>query len=444
MPNLAGLIKRAWLSRTVQNVGWVAAGTAASGVLGAVSTAILARQLGVEEFGTLTLVISFAILLTDLADIGLSSAVVKFGSERLSQDDSHGFMRVVSFVFRVRVLIGAGLILASLVFIEPLVGWLYGHVDARLAGFFRFSLLVVALGILAASFIPVFQAHKQFRPGTFVSLSRPVAKLLGLLLCLAFAVQWTVSLGIWIEIGALVILLAISVAASPLKRIEFSPRDRALERRILDFNKWIALYQIIGLLAARLDLFFVGGLGDATALGIYGAASRISGLISVASYSYMAVMMPELSASPSPEMLRRKRRNSLGVIGLLVGGIALTAAFAPFIIHILFGASFAGAVPVLQIMCVGLLCTVVAYPMTASLFAAGRSAVFPIMSGASLLAFILVILYLMPSLGVLGAALGYSAGGLASLVVAAAFFFGPRNPGNTGSSTVNAAPPLAE
>ena len=95
-------------------------------------------------------------------------------------------------------------------------------------------------------------------------------------------------------------------------------------------------------------------------------------------------------------------------------------------------------------MCIGLLCTVAAYPMTASLFAAGRSSVFPIMSAASLLAFILVITYLMPKFGVLGAAMGYSAGGLASLVVASAFFFGPRKPGSSDSHTFDAAPPFTE
>jgi O-antigen/teichoic acid export membrane protein len=422
-----GLLRRAWFSQTLQNVGWVAAGTAVSGVLGAVYSAILARKLGVEDFGTLTLVVSFALLLTDLADLGFNSAVVKFGSERLSQGDAPGMMRVVSIVFRIRVFIGTGLILASIVFIGPLVRWQFGHVDSHLTGYLRFSLVVVALGILAASYVPVFQAYKQFRLGTLVSTSRALAKLVALLLGLAVALTFTVSLGIWLEVVALLVMLGFSWACSPLKRLTFKDRDRGLERRIVEFNKWIALYQVVGLLAARLDVFFVGGFGDATSLGIYGAASKISGLISLGSYSYMVVLMPELSASLSPEALGRKRRNSLGVIALLVLGIVMTAVFAPFLIRILFGPSFIGAAPVLQIMCLGLLCTVLAYPMTASLFAAGRSVVFPIMSAASLLAFIVVTTYLMPRLGVLGAALGYSAGGLATLIVSASLFFGLRD-----------------
>jgi O-antigen/teichoic acid export membrane protein len=209
---------------------------------------------------------------------------------------------------------------------------------------------------------------------------------------------------------------------SPFKELSFTLQDRDLERKMFSFNKWISLYQGITLLGARLDMAFIGGLSDANALGLYGAASKISGLIGLVSSSYMSVLMADMSASLSPDVLSRKRRNSFIMVGIICCGILCILLMAGPLVAIVFGAQFTGSASVLRILCVGLMFNVLSYPLTASLFSVNKSSVFPVMSSASLTALIAGNIVLVPLLGAEGAAMAYAISMCLSFIIAALYF----------------------
>jgi len=54
---------------------------------------------GVEEFGVLSLVVSVMTLLEAFSDLGLSSALIRFGSESVAGGDLARFRTVASIVF---------------------------------------------------------------------------------------------------------------------------------------------------------------------------------------------------------------------------------------------------------------------------------------------------------------------------------------------------------
>jgi O-antigen/teichoic acid export membrane protein len=190
----------------------------------------------------------------------------------------------------------------------------------------------------------------------------------------------------------------------------------------MTFNKWISLHQVVTLLGGRVDVFFVGGLSDANALGLYGAATKIAGLVSMVSLAYFGVLLPEFSSSPSYETIRGKRRVSLMVVGLIATGIGVLALVAGPLITIVFGEVFSGAIPLLQIMCIGLLFTVLSYPFSASLFALDTPIVFPVASALSLIAFIAGNIMFIPRMGVTGAAVAFAASGCVTFIVSILFF----------------------
>lgn len=405
----------------IANIGWTASGSLGNGVLGALSAAILARYLGVVDFGIFVLILSLFNLMTDLSDAGLSSAIIRFGPEYLAKDDKPGFRKVVSIVLRYKLIIGLIVIGVAIVFLKPIIAHTFGHVDEHIAQPFLLSLVAVALNIVAGTFPSIFQAHKQFRLAALVGLLRSASKVLLLLACIPLVTQWTVALGIWIEIAALAVFLLAGLFFSPLKSVTITVADQPLQRRIFSFNKWITLYQVISLLGGRLDILFVGGLSDGHALGIYGAASRVAGMVMMAAYSYMAVMLPDLSSAGTEALLQRKQRNSLVVVGGMLAGIGVLALIAGPMIRLVFGELFAEASTVLQIMCVGMGFTILSYPLLAGAFARGKSAIFPVMSGVALLAFIGANVYLIPKMGVTGAAIAFSFHGFVSFLIAGGF-----------------------
>ncbi len=414
--------KRGAASQTVENTLWLAGSSAFNGMLGGITAALLARTLGVEEYGIYSLIISLIVLLTDVADFGFNSSVIRFGSESIAEGNRQKLKAVVAIVTRWKLVAGAAVLLVAVVFLNTIVGYVFRHVDDRIAAYFRLSLVAVALGILAGIFVPLYQAHKHFRSYALIFSGRGLTKLVLILGAVLVLVQSSISLLIWIEIMSIFVYLILLYSCATFKELSLGMQDRKVEREMFSFNKWISLYQVIALLGARLDLAFVGGLSDANALGLYGAASKVSGLMTVAASSYMTVLLPDMSASPSSESLRRKRRNAFAVVGMMAAGVGVVMLLADPLIRILFGAAFVEASSVLRLLCVGLLLTVAAYPINASLFAMNKSAVFPLMSAVSVPAFIAGNLLLVPRFGADGAAMAYALSAGVGLLVPATYY----------------------
>jgi O-antigen/teichoic acid export membrane protein len=422
---LRGFLDRAVARSKAATVGhtlWLGSSSVLTGVIGAVIAGILTRFLGVADYGVYALVVSLVALLTDVADLGVSSSVVRFGSQSIAEGDSRKLATVIGIVTRWKLIIGAVVLGGALVVLGAFWGLLFQHVDDRLGSYLRLALVACALGILAGVYAPIYQSFQRFRAYALVLIARAVAKL-ALVVAVVYGIgRASVGVMIWIEIASLLLFLALMVAWSPVKAVSLRPRDAGLERQMVAFTKWISLYQVIALLAGRLDLAFVGALADAQALGLYGAASKVSGLGYAVAGSYMAVLLTDLSSAVTGDGLRRKRRSAFAVVGVMTGAILLTALFADPLVRLLFGEAFEPAAPVLRVLCVGLCFTVLAFPINATLFALNRSAVFPILSAASLLAFAAASWYLVPRHGALGAAAASALSAMVSFGIGVGFY----------------------
>jgi O-antigen/teichoic acid export membrane protein len=258
-----------------------------------------------------------------------------------------------------------------------------------------------------------------------VSISQPFLKVVILTVFVYGAVSGPLKVGdaLWIEIATAGGLLLISYLCVPRKVVSFRKTDRALRNRMLSFNKWLSLYYILSLVGGRMDLFFLGGLADSYALGLYGAASKIASIVVIVTNSYLTVLLPELSSAITPEMIRRKQRHSILIVSLFAIGILFLALIADIVVDIVFGPKFAGTGTMIRVMCIGLLCIVGAYPLNATLFAWNRSDVFPIMSGAGIAALIAGNALFIPRMGALGAAMAFSLSGVVGILMSGVIYF---------------------
>jgi O-antigen/teichoic acid export membrane protein len=416
------LARKARQSATIQNTVWLGSSSAVNGMIGALVAGLLARSLGVADYGIYTLVISLLVLLTDVADLGVSSSIVRFGSESIAKNDLRELSTVISIVTRWKLIIGATVLVGALVFLDTIVAIVFKHVDQNIDRYFRLSLVGCALGIAAGLFTPIYQAFKRFRPYALLLLSRSAGKLVLVLLVVFILKEYSVSLLIWIEIVSLLLFLVLLYSFSPFKSLSVTLTDKNLERAMLSFNKWISLYQAITLIGGRLDLAFVGGLSDAHALGIYGAASKVSGFMNAVAGSYMSVLLSEMSSSLSAEVRKRKLRRSFAVVAMISGGIAVIGLSADPLVRLLFGSAFTGAASVLRILCVALVFTTLAYPINATLFSLNKSAVFPVMSILALAGFVAANLYFIPLYDADGAAMAVAVSAVIALLVSGVYY----------------------
>lgn len=420
------LVHRGMKSHTIENTVWLGTSSAVNGAIGAVIAGVLARSLGVAEYGIYTLIISILVMLTEVADLGVSSSIVRFGSQSIAEGNRQKLRTVIAIVTRWKLIVGGAVLFIAIVFLNSIVGYLFNHVDEQITSYFLLSLIGCVFGIAAGLFIPIYQSFKQFRTYAALLFARTFAKLLLVLFVVFVLAQYSITLLVWIEIASVLLFFVLMYTFSPVKDLSLSLTDKTLERQMFSFNKWISMYQAIALLGGRLDLAFVGGLSDAHALGLYGAASKVSGVITFVSSSYMSVLLSEMSSSLSDGTLNRKLRHSFVVVILISVGIFSVILIAEPVVHLLFGSSFVDAVSVLRILCVGVVFTVLAYPLNASFFAMNKSAVFPVMSAVSLLALFSGNFFLVPKFGANGAAVAFAFSGLVSLIFSVVYYLAVR------------------
>jgi O-antigen/teichoic acid export membrane protein len=422
---LRNFMQKAWHSQTVENTFWVGAASAMSALLGAVTSGLYARTLGVNEYGVLTLIISIVTMMVALSDLGIGGSIVRFGSEMIARGDENGFRSVLSVALKAKLVLSGIVLVGAVLLLDPIVGRVFTHVDSSITSYFLLSLIAVAFGMLATFFPPIFQSHRQFRTLAAVSISQPLMKVVVLVVFVYAFMSNSLQVGdaLWIEIATGGGLLVLSYLCAPRNVISFRKADTQLRRRMLSFNKWLSLYYILNLVGGRMDLFFVGGLADARALGMYGAASKIASIVVIVTNSYLTVLLPELSAAITPELIRKKQRHSILIVSLFALGILLLALSADLVVEIVFGPKFAGTGTMIRVMCIGLLCVVAAYPLNATLFAWNRSEVFPIMSAAGIAALIAGNAIFIPRLGALGAAVAFSLSGGVGILMSSVIYF---------------------
>lgn len=173
------------------------------------------------------------------------------------------------------------------------------------------------------------------------------------------------------------------------------------------FSTPIFISSVLAVLVSQLALISVGLLSTSTDAGLYAAAERFSlaaALVGQAVYLAVASRFAALHASGDTESLRvliRKVTRSVSGATLLVC-IVLGLAAGPLLA--LYGHNFGGAIPVLQVLLISILCNACAGPTGQILLMTKHEGDHLTAMLVSLLVQSALIVVLVPEYGVLGAA----------------------------------------
>ena len=383
----------------LQNILWligerVARATVTATVLGAV-----ARQLEPAGFGRLNFAVALAAIGGALASLGLEGVVVNELIRRPGQTGA-----VLGTAARLRFLAGTatlGLLLLAIV-----AGPWRHSVDAKLAG-------VVALVWLfqPAEVVDLwFQRHLDSRRTVMVRL---IAVLAGGALKLGLVAANAPVLAFAWALVADAVFIALGLAWAGRHNPHASGRwtwDPVIARELWRRGAPLALSAFAVALAMRVDQLLVREWLGVAEAGIYFAASRLTEVALFVGGTITLSLFPALAAShaQSPEAYRKKLQAMFDVLSALGWAVALGTTFmGPLIVRLLYGPAYADAAGVLVIQ--GWAC----------LFALSAAArwQFILLSAPTLLNLAAALLqiavlataatWLMPALGVRGAALAW-------------------------------------
>lgn len=415
------------LRRAIRNAGLLLTGKGAAGVMQLATFAVLARTLGLSDFGFLAILLAQIQLLMAFATFQSNQAIVRYGVKHLHDRDSAGFQSLVIAGSSLDLLAAALATIAAL-FLAALVGaaedW-PGHVVAA-----AYWLALLPLANAIATPKGILRLYGRFDLLARHVTITPAARLVGALLVtglggglLGFVIAWIVAA--WIG-GLAAFYLGWREARRNGMLKGFTLVGVQPSRHnpgIWSFSLLSNVHSTLTALPNHLATYVVGLTLGANAAGLMKVAQEIgTGLAKPIDLLNQSVY-PDIARIAAAGEWRRLRRL---VVKAGIAAAALSSAVTLVLLFIgkpliatIFGEAFGGAYWLLVLVSLATTTSVLVCAADPTLYALGRPSRPLMTSLVSTLLFVAVLLVAMPSLGLIAGGLAYIAAALATLVMSA-------------------------
>lgn len=327
------------LWRYVHNTGWVFLGKFANMAVGFFSTLYIARSLGPTNFGELSYSLSFIALFSFIASLGIDSILYR---ELITKPDKKDTL--LGTALRIKCIAGG---LTALITITT--AWLLSPPDV--------SLLIIT--VLSSTFILQIFGVISFEFGAAVNnkpislLSFTVTLIINGLKILAIALgNGVLYLALIIVIETLLYALGYIYLRNrtygPLRNWRY---DRATARQLI-FDSWPFIFtSAFAVVYSRIDQVMLKHFVDATTVGIYDAAVRLTEMWYFIPSIIVGTIFPAIvNAKYSSHSAYRSRLISLAIVLIIITSLItiIISFFAKPIVLLIFGSAFIGTDTILH------------------------------------------------------------------------------------------------
>jgi O-antigen/teichoic acid export membrane protein len=376
------------------------------------SNIIISRALGPSINGSYRIILLIVTVASLIVTMGLGSANVYYGArepDRLPELTGNSFLAAIGLGI-------AGIAAVELLTLLPAFqGYLLANrVDIR---WVRGLVLLLPLVQLRAYLVEIIRAQGDILRYNLVAFWQ------------AFVGLASAMLLVWIlkqQLRGAVFAWALSMAATALLTAWLVMRgtgtlpkiDLPRLRASLSYGTRLHLGNIAQFLNYRLDIFFVGLFTNAAAVGFYATATALAEVLWEIPHAIRTVLLYQVAAGDASAAATMTARVSRVVL-ILMGGICRGVALASNpVIRLFFGDAYLPAAPALIALMPGIWMLSAGKLLATHLSGTGRPEVGTWAAAVSLIATILLDIFLIPRLGILGASIASSASySLSALVI---------------------------
>lgn len=385
-------------SATAKDTFILFAGNVGAAFWGFLYTLFAARSLSVYDFGVLSAVINFVVIIASIADIGISTGTINFVSSNEAKGDQEKSNEYIKASFVIRIVIAAVISLVVVIFAPFVSKTFLASRDPMLAIWGA----ALPIFIFPDSFFPyILQARRKFLQSTVLTNAFYLVRFLfalgfyivgGLTINKAF---WAFGVGFIVEM----ILIGIFIKGKFLS----SNPGKEEYKNLLRFSGWIGVNRIISSVSGRLDIQMLASMAGAVATGLYSIPSRLASFIVVLNSSFSSVLAPRLASFGNKENERKYILKSLlALIPITLGVILWVIIAKPFVVT-LFGAKYLESVPVFQALALAQIPFLFTAPsVTAIIYSMKKTVFIGAFSFFQIAAIFLLNFILIPKYGVFG------------------------------------------
>lgn len=377
---------------------------------GAVLTVFVARMLGAGELGVFAIVMAWSAFLVPLTSLGLNNIVVR---QMVKQQNGHAAMTLLYSAITLRLLLGlAGGVVLLCVFYLFYPELYNGNT----------LVAITVLFMLQAFFgFMLFELYLHFQ-GTFrsVAYAKSAITLVSFTIKLALLYSGFGIASLLLLTGFEFVVVGLSQYALYRKKHQpfqvgeqrwpaYHPRwfNWPQLKLLLRRSSWLWLSGIVSVIYLKIDIVMLGAMAGAEQAGFYAAASRLSELWYVFPATLAARYYPDMIKAHqrgwAPYYVKLRRYAALFFISSLVIALLMSIS-APWVISMLFGDGFASAVQVLRIHIWAGCFVFVRYLISQHLLITEQEPLSLLSHGIGALLNIALNLWLIPTMGIVGAA----------------------------------------
>ena len=340
--------------RILKNVAWLLGGKGFGAICSLVYLAILARSLGVKDFGHFSLIFGTGLAIVDLAKFQSWQMVVKFGTPYVAKDDWDSFGRLAmggGLIDFLGALLGCAMAWIAIIYFGPTLELnpAYSDIAFLFVCALSFARVSAPLGIL--------RTLDRYDLSVAAGAVTPIARLLAAIYIWSsgasvakFLVAWAV-----IELFSAVLLWFVAKRVAP-QAVRWT-HLRSLRRMKTD-NRGIVKFLGVTYVSTSLwagiqqgPLLAVGYFLGTSAAGVYRIADQLAkGLGKLATLAAQA-LYPEVNrqrhASPRDQFGKLLRRINVTVVIAGIALVGLAIAAGGHILELIGGGDFARGGPIL-------------------------------------------------------------------------------------------------
>jgi len=333
------ILEHGGFKRYFKNTGWMFVGQVCS-ALSLIVNIWIARYLGPSEFGVLSYVLAFVGMFSFIANMGLSGVIVRDLVKYPEKKDALlGTSAMIMCVGGVIAYVIA--IVSSWLLVES---W----TTRLLIMIFSLTFVFSSLGVIGYYFQATVQAKKNVYAQVVTIIVSSIWKIS--MIMLGKGIFWI----IWAYVFDVVLMGVLFVyffqkSGSQISRWSI---DRMVARELFAASWLLVLSSAASSVYAKIGQVMIGGYLDAHEVGVYSAAVRLVEIWYFVPVIICSSLFPAIINSMQTDRekyIRRLRRLYIFLAGSAVVIAVPTTLLAPWLITLLYGPAYAGAVGVLQI-----------------------------------------------------------------------------------------------
>jgi lipopolysaccharide exporter len=322
-------------ARVARGAGFIIAGRAVMGLLGFLNTIIVARLLLPDDFGVVAVGLGAMQILTNVSDIGVGQAVIKFRDAGRDDLDTLFTLSLIRGLIIAAILVGVAPAAAAF-YSDPRVFWVF-------AGCALYPLFTSIINPKFYEFERDLDFSKEF-------IATVIFKLAGVIVSIGVAVvyrsYWAMILGLAAN-GFVQMLL--SYAMRP-----YRPRlTLASFRKVFGFSGWLTGVGLMSALSNKLDPLVIARVMGAGGAGHYFMGMQLAELPTreLAFPAARAIYPGFSELQSSPDRMREAYLRGVEALAAIAMPAAIGfALIARDLIPFLLGEKWADAIPVVEII----------------------------------------------------------------------------------------------